>query len=566
MEYLYVKYLGKEHLIPAVASLLVTKGLWDFKSWLKIEDGKANQATHDLLEASSAPKDVVPPECLALVSALEGAEADVDEATCAEQMRTILSAVHLSYGTLVNEPETLLRCSKGMAGPNGALWTRFTVQYNLYAGSIIALGSDEHRADLIKAQHEGTLGCFAFTEKGAGVMSGAGMETTAVYNAKTDSFVINSPTASSSKNWISQGCYAEKAVILADLTIDGKSYGGHLFWAPIATLSSGKKGKLERPKPLPGVTINSLPKKTALLGLDNAEIMFSKFVVPRSALLSRFGGLVGSGKDVVYEARLPKGVPRMLDLLISRLLTGRIVLSEATLSHVLVRIRSSWKYCCNRELWRFRQPKGKMMSDMPLIRGAFRDYSRCTAIVQCFVENTREKVADAIRNQVFPHDLIEATCMSKFVGTGFSVDCISVIRKMLGAQAMFVNSTLGDETFLPYATSAAEGDNTIMELKVVQDIVRGRTSKVPVGLMASLALDSRGRKACGIYLERFARAMVLQARAMEDGQLLRDIAWARAHMRVIQVWLATNKEDSSKIEWLESYDRVLMNFPVPVQV
>jgi hypothetical protein len=131
---------------------------------------------------------------------------------------------------------------------------------------------------------------------------------------------------------------------------------------------------------------------------------------------------------------------------------------------------------------------------------------------------------------------------------------------------MFVNSTLGDETFLPYATSAAEGDNTIMELKVVQDIVRGRTSKVPVGLMASLALDSRGRKACGIYLERFARAMVLQARAMEDGQLLRDIAWARAHMRVIQVWLATNKEDSSKIEWLESYDRVLMNFPVPVQV
>ena len=131
---------------------------------------------------------------------------------------------------------------------------------------------------------------------------------------------------------------------------------------------------------------------------------------------------------------------------------------------------------------------------------------------------------------------------------------------------MFVNSTLGCETFLPYATSAAEGDNTIMELKVVQDIVRGRSSKVPVSLMVSLALDPCGRKACSIYLERFARAMLLQTKALEDGQLLRDIAWARAHMRVIQVWLATNKGNSGKIEWLDSYNRVLMKFPVPVQV
>jgi len=561
-----MEYLTKEHLVSAVASIIFTKGLWGLNSWLKVEDGRANQSTHELLEGSSAPEDVVPAECLPLVSALENAEADVDEAACADQMRTILSAVHLSYSTLVDAPETLLRCSKGMAGANGALWTRFTVQYNLYAGSVVALGSDAQRAQLIAAQHEGTLGCFAFTEKGAGVMSGAGMETTAVYNADSDSFVINSPTESSSKNWISQGCYAEEAVILADLIIDGKSLGGHLFWAPIAAFGSSEKRKLGRPKPLVGVSITSLPQKTALCGLDNAEIMFSNFTVPRSALLSRFGGLSGSGKDVVYEARLPKGVPRMLDLLISRLLTGRIVLSEATLSHVLSRIRTSWKYCCNRELWRFRNPKGKMMSDMPLIRGAFRDYSRCTAIVQCFLEDTRERVADAIRNQNFPNNLIEATCISKFVATGFSVDCISVVRKLLGAQALLVSSTLGTETFLPYATSAAEGDNTIMELKVVQDIVRGRISKVPLGLMASIVLDSRGRKASAIYLERFARAMILQARAMEDGQLLRDIAWARAHMRIIQVWLVASKDDSSKIDWLESYERILMKFPVPMQV
>ena len=51
----------------------------------------------------------------------------------------------------------------------------------------------------------GELGCFAFTEKGAGVLSGAGVETTAEYDPAADEFVIHSPTPSAAKNWISQG-------------------------------------------------------------------------------------------------------------------------------------------------------------------------------------------------------------------------------------------------------------------------------------------------------------------------------------------------------------------------
>ena len=112
-----------------------------------------------------------------------------------------------------------------MGAAPGALWTRFTVSYNLYAGSVVALGSDEQRAALYAMQPGGELGCFAFTELGAGVLSGAGVETTATYDTATDSFVIHSPTPSSRKTWISQGCYAEHAVILAELLIAGKSYG-----------------------------------------------------------------------------------------------------------------------------------------------------------------------------------------------------------------------------------------------------------------------------------------------------------------------------------------------------
>lgn len=540
----------------------------------QVDGGKLDSASAELLEGSSSVESRTPKECHSIANALESAERTYDMGTCAKQMSDIVRAKHLAYDTLIKNPETLLRVSMACAKANGALWTRFTVQYNLYAGSIVALGTDEQRAELCVAQSEGKLGCFAFTEKAAGVMSGAAMETTARYDATTKEFVIHSPTDSSAKNWISQGMYAEKAVILAELFIDEVSYGPHLFWSTIATTSTTKtrsktgndSGSLERPIPVAGVTIESLPEKTTLVSLDNASISFDNFRVPASALLSRFGGL----EKNEYVPNLPEGCSRMLDLLISRLLTGRIVLSEATLSFALARLRINWSYCKDRKLWkspRSKQPKHKTMAEMPLVREAFRDYACTLQIYATFIEDTRERVAQAIREQVFSHDLIEATCMCKFLGTGFGVDTVSAVRKVMGARGVQEDSGLGgEESFMPNATCAAEGDNTIMELKIVQDIVRGRTAKLPLALMLRICGDKRGRRAIYYYACGFARAMLLGKRAMEDGRLLRDIAQARAHMRVIDVWLTSAKGKTFKQgRWLESFENIAMCFPSRLQ-
>ena len=89
---------------------------------------------------------------------------------------------------------------------------------------------------------------------------------------------------------------------------------------------------------------------------------------------------------------------------------------------------------------------------------------------QAFVCHTRETVAEAVRSDRFEADTIEATCMCKFLGTGFGVDCVSALRKTMGARALQAGAKLGPESFLPNATSAAEGDNTIMELKVLTSL------------------------------------------------------------------------------------------------
>ena len=125
---------------------------------------------------------MVDPACADVVAALVAAPITDDMDECAEQMRTIVKANHMPYKTLAVNPGALLAASRHFASSShGALLTRFTVQYNLYAGSVIALGTDEQREQMYATQAAGELGCFAFTEVGAGVLSGSGVESTAIY-------------------------------------------------------------------------------------------------------------------------------------------------------------------------------------------------------------------------------------------------------------------------------------------------------------------------------------------------------------------------------------------------
>ena len=184
----------------------------------------------------------VPDQCKPCISALLDAQITSDENVCAEQMRNLIQSGCLPYNSLATNPELLLSMSTncGDAQTNGALWTRFTVQYNLFAGSIVALGSTAQRDALYRTQTTGDLGCFAFTEAGAGVLSGAAFESTAVFDRSSQTFTINCPTPSSQKRWISQGQFAEHAVIAANLMVtkDGQvdSLGPHLFFTRIQVL------------------------------------------------------------------------------------------------------------------------------------------------------------------------------------------------------------------------------------------------------------------------------------------------------------------------------------------
>ena len=72
-------------------------------------------------------------------------------------------------------------------------WIRFTVQYNLFAGTILALAGDDQISVLDEIQAAGQLGCFGLTEKLAGVNSGLVVNTIADWDVDKQVFVVNTP-------------------------------------------------------------------------------------------------------------------------------------------------------------------------------------------------------------------------------------------------------------------------------------------------------------------------------------------------------------------------------------
>jgi hypothetical protein len=146
-----------------------------------------DRATLGLLAGEAVP--AVPEGLRALVGAFMAVAGPADdEGRCVEEMRALVVAGHLRYATLVDAPELVLEMGSHIPeSDRTALGTRFTVQYNLYAGSVVALGSDAQRAALFAMQPTGELGCFAFTERGGGVLTGVACDTTATFDRERQS-------------------------------------------------------------------------------------------------------------------------------------------------------------------------------------------------------------------------------------------------------------------------------------------------------------------------------------------------------------------------------------------
>eukprot|EP00930_Biecheleria_cincta_P069070 TRINITY_DN56861_c0_g1_i1.p1 TRINITY_DN56861_c0_g1~~TRINITY_DN56861_c0_g1_i1.p1 ORF type:complete len:466 (+),score=89.15 TRINITY_DN56861_c0_g1_i1:43-1440(+) len=400
----------------------------------------------------------------------------------AEKLRQLTKTGLLKFTDIKNAPERFFEAHRHVvnAAPLGSgFWVRFTVHYNLCFGSVLAVGSDEQIAKLDDIQKRGLLGCFALTEKLAGVNSGMIVQTTVEWDDAAQEFVIDSPTEGSHKNWISAGLCADLALVVADLKVAGKSYGPHALLVEMR-----KDGKL-----VPGIELGDMGVKTVGNDLDNAWIAFHKFRAPHSALLSRYGEVKpGNGGTYISKA---KGFTNMM-MIGQRLFTGRVAVAQCALAYTRRLFECTRKYSDAKMCW---GPKGNTsLTQVPQLSGLYQRAEKKLQRLDAFVGECQRLLSVHLRNgTVPPVPLQDAIACAKIAASETSIDLTFRLTQDVGSFAMMTETGFGTTHFLQ-ACKFAEGDSRILMQKLARD--RLKVTK-PVGSEKEQALVARLTQAAG---------------------------------------------------------------------
>ena len=147
----------------------------------------------------------------------------------AERLKRLLKSMILTQTDLEENPDRFYAAHRFLSayahkiGPGFMI--RFTVQFNLFAGTVLALGNDKQRGSLIPLQKKGELGCFCLTERLAGVSSGLVVQTQCHWDEDKQMFRLHTPTDGACKNWISQVRTVANVWCHLIVKIDNKGFG-----------------------------------------------------------------------------------------------------------------------------------------------------------------------------------------------------------------------------------------------------------------------------------------------------------------------------------------------------
>ena len=228
-------------------------------------------------------------------------------------------AVAPQYGG-AGRPRDFLASFETLAFHDLSLTIKYGVQFGLFQGSVILLGTEWHHRTFLPSISSGELlGAFAMSELGSG-SNVRDLETTATYDAATESFVIHTPHGGAHKEWLGNvACHGAMATVFAQLIVGGTRHGVHAFLVPIRDASGAAA---------PGVRIGDTGIKEGLNGVDNGRLWFDQVRIPRLHLLDRFGQVAADG---TYSSPIESPARRFFTM-IGTLVGGRITIGLSALS------------------------------------------------------------------------------------------------------------------------------------------------------------------------------------------------------------------------------------------
>ena len=343
---------------------------------------------------------------------------------------------------------------------------KFGVQFGLFGGSILHLGTERHHRELLPAVGSLELpGCFAMTETGHG-SNVAELRTTAIYDPERDEIVVHTPDPDARKDYIGNAaCHGRMATVFAQLEVGGHRHGVHAVLVPIRS---------EDGTTLSGVTIEDDGPKLGLHGVDNGRLGFDRVRVPRTNLLDRFGSIDAQGR---YRSPISSPSRRFFTML-GTLVGGRVSVALAGLSATKSALAIAVRYADRRRQF---GPEGSAelrLLDylahqrrlLPRLAKTYVLHAALRDLAAEYAAGADRKAAGADQETRW-RELETVAAGLKAVATWHATDTIQTCREACGGQGYLAENRFAALKADTEVFTTFEGDNTVLLQLVAKGLV-----------------------------------------------------------------------------------------------